>query len=342
MNTIDLVRSYLAADVPCLLWGAPGTGKTAAIHALARGELAHVEVLIGSTLDPLDVGGYLLPSKHEVRSAPPPWAVRLRKALDAKKTVWLVLDELSCAPPSVQAALLRVVNERRVGELDLRGCRVVAAANPAETAADGGDLSAAAANRWAHLEWTPDVTAWAGGTLANWGQGHATPRHAEIAASVASHLQRLPGDLLAVPEDLARAGRAWPSPRSWSAAIAAVSAAPDTLSLRLAEGCVGPAAQAWHTSHISRDLPNPEAVLSGAVELPTRGDKAATTLAAVVAAALCEHPDQITRVDRAWGVLVSARADVAVSAARALLAGHARIPPAAVEYAERLHGGGVR
>ena len=57
----------------------------------------------------------------------------------------LFLDELSTAPPAVQAALLRVVLERVVGDLTLPDeVAVVAAANPPDQAADGWDLSGAA------------------------------------------------------------------------------------------------------------------------------------------------------------------------------------------------------
>jgi len=85
--------------------------------------------------------------------APPDWAVRL---VQAGKGL-LFLDELSTAPPAVQAALLRLVLERRVGALHLPpGVRIVAAANPRSSAADGWELSAPLANRFVHLQWTYD------------------------------------------------------------------------------------------------------------------------------------------------------------------------------------------
>src|ERR1017187_1286671 len=127
MTSLPVIEALIAADVPVLLWGPPGVGKTAALLSLAKRANAHVEVLIGSTCDPIDVGGYLVPdASGVVCSSPPPWARRLSEALADNCPAWLMLDELSCAPPSVHAALLRVVHERRVGELDLGGVRVVA------------------------------------------------------------------------------------------------------------------------------------------------------------------------------------------------------------------------
>ena len=71
---------------------------------------------------------------EETRFAPPQWARRLAAAGSGL----LFLDELTTAPPAVQAAMLRVVLERAVGDLALpREIRIVAAANPPGIAADG-------------------------------------------------------------------------------------------------------------------------------------------------------------------------------------------------------------
>ena len=58
-------------------------------------------------------------------------------------------DEISTAPPAVQAALLRVVLERTVGDLRLPDAvSLVAAANTPEQAAGGWELSPPLANRF--------------------------------------------------------------------------------------------------------------------------------------------------------------------------------------------------
>jgi hypothetical protein len=340
--TLELVRAYLAADVPVLLWGPPGVGKTAAILALARETGAHAEVLIGSTLDPIDVGGYLVPHADGVRQSPAPWARRLVEALEKREPAWLVLDELSCAPPSVQAALLRLVHERRAGEVDLTGIRVVAAANPSDTAADGGELTAATANRWAHLNWEVDVGEWASGTLRGWVDGHSSTRKASIAAGIAAFVQRHPKSLLTVPLDIGAAGRAWPSPRAWTAAIAAAAAGPDSLARRLVAGCVGEGAAAeWDSYRASLDLPDPEEILAGRAKLPARGDRTAASLLGVVSAAIGPHANREGRMLSAWRLLLAQRADLGVVPARALLDADGSVPEIAAEYAARLRKGGV-
>jgi hypothetical protein len=69
----------------------------------------------------------------------------------------------------VQAALLRVVLERTVGDLALPAdVAVVAAANPPEQAADGWDLSAPLANRLCHLTWEATPASVADGLAGGW------------------------------------------------------------------------------------------------------------------------------------------------------------------------------
>src|SRR5204862_1816424 len=97
--------------------------------------------------------------------APPRWAVDLAHA--GRGIAFF--DEISTAPPAVQAALLRVVLERTVGDLTLPDAvSVVAAANPPEQAADGWDLSPPLANRFCHLDWPVEARTVADGFSSGW------------------------------------------------------------------------------------------------------------------------------------------------------------------------------
>ncbi len=321
----------VAAQVPVLLWGAPGTGKTSAILSLAAEAGLPCETVIAAIREPSDFSGLPVIVDGVVRFAPPRWAERL----DQAGRGLLFLDEISTAPPAVQAALLRVVLERVVGDLALPDdVVVVAAANPPELAADGWDLSAPLANRFCHLDWTVDAMGFAQGIAGGWAP-------AKVPSLPANWLQQLalarglvsafisvrPALTLDVPTDAALAGRGWPSPRTWEmvarlwTAAEIVGASADARAA-LVMGAVGePAGLQLLTWQLEMDLPDPEALLADpdATELPTRGDRAYAVLAAV-AAAVAGDPT-VERWNAGWRVLAKAgeRApDVAAVAARVL------------------------
>lgn len=134
---VTVLRAAGRAGVAVCLWGDPGIGKSALIQAAAADDVP-CEIVIGSLREPSDFAGLPVVTEDGVRLEPPSWAKRLHEA----GAGYLFLDELSTAPPAVQAAMLGVALERRVGDLVLpRAVQVVAAANPPERAADGWDLS---------------------------------------------------------------------------------------------------------------------------------------------------------------------------------------------------------
>lgn len=347
------IRSALAvavgARVPVLLWGGAGLGKSSAVREMAQAAGLPCETVIASIREPSDFAG--LPIVGDggtaVRFAPPIWADRLAAA----GTGVLFLDEISTAPPAVQAALLRVVLERTVGDLELPAdIAVIAAANPPEQAADGWDLSPPLANRFCHLDWELTASEWAEGILAGFSQPavpslsdeRMQPELTAARASVGAFVSARPHLLHAHPGNEAAAGRAWPSPRSWEMAarlIAAsrVSGAVEQVVTLLVAGSVGVGAAAeflaWRED---LDLPDPESVLAdpASFRLPERGDRAYAALAAVTAAVIADNTAE--RWEAAWTAIAAAteerQADIAVVAVRTLIAHRpdGAVPPAHV------------
>src|SRR5271167_4392035 len=62
----------VAARVPVLLWGAPGTGKTSAIRAMAATMGLPCETVIASIREPSDFAGLPIVVGDGVRFAPQP------------------------------------------------------------------------------------------------------------------------------------------------------------------------------------------------------------------------------------------------------------------------------
>ncbi len=361
MNSVVALEALalaVSAGVPVLLWGSPGTGKTSAVVALGEALEWPVETVIGSIREPSDFAGLPVVIDGSVRLSPPAWATRLSEA----GVGLLFLDELTTAPPAVQAAMLRVVLERVVGDTKLpAGVRVVAAANPPDEAADGWELAAPLANRLVHLDWPIDGKRIAKGlavgfprpVLAGIENPPSTAQTMAARAAVGAFLEVRPPLALQLPRSAADAGRGWPSPRSWEGVarlLAACEAAHASEAARavLVEGAVGDGAAleflAW-LEHL--DLPDPESVLADpdSFVLPERSDRAFAVLTAVASVAVADGSHE--RWQQAWRVVARAAdgaPDVATLVARTLAAHRpagAEVPEALMELAPVLRAAGL-
>jgi hypothetical protein len=221
--SIRVLAAAVRANIPVILWGAPGLGKTAQIMKFGSAWGFYVETVIGSNREAVDFLGFPADRDGVTSYLSLGWVERLRSA----KKGLLFLDELSTAQPSVQKAMLRVLQERVVGETTLPDTvSIVAAANPPDIAVDGWDLASPMSNRLIHIDWHFDSEAWLDGLVSNFELSGAprfeeilsrTDRSLETRSMVAAFLKSRP-DLIApgVPSDPTIAGRAWPSPRSWT------------------------------------------------------------------------------------------------------------------------------
>lgn len=215
------------------VWGAPGIGKSDVVRQVAdamsvrdaSGEIIReckvydVRLLL---LDPTDLRGvpYRNPDTNkmcwsEPSILPPEFLPNPNWRPDAPQMVeqWLkntdncilFLDELTAAPPSVQAAAYQLVLDRKIGDYSLPdNCRVVAAGNRASDRGVVYKMPTPLSNRFIHIEMMVNAKEWL-----EWAITHSI--HPDVIGFISekgSYLHNF---------DPARADsqRAFPTPRSW-------------------------------------------------------------------------------------------------------------------------------
>jgi hypothetical protein len=267
-----------SGKVTPVLWGEPGIGKTEIIRQICKHHGYPVITIIASTREPSDFLGLPYRTDDGVRFSAPNWAVEANRLAENHERVVIFFDEISTAPPSVQAAVLRIFSEKVVGDYLLASnISLISAANPPECAAGGWDLSPPLANRLCHLNISVDVDSWCDWISGN-GNANKQWRKAnkeEIAPLLeknrvmfAAFMKKRPTALHELPKDGSSSSLAWPSPRSWDLASHLISAVEsidkDSQDLRYAalSACVGPGnAQEFLAWEKSVDIPDAKKVL---------------------------------------------------------------------------------
>jgi hypothetical protein len=303
---MKVLGRLIDAGVPTLVWGPPGVGKTAHIRAVANKRGWLLIEIIASLHDPTDFNGLPVVQNGSVHFAPPDWVYQFEESGQGI----LFLDELTTAPPTVQAALLRLVLERKVGAHSLpAGVRVVAAANPPEMAASGWELAPPLANRFAHINYSLDAGEWCREFPSYWGnppqlEGVDEQTWARARARVAAFVTRRPN--LLYTYDPSREETRFATPRTWDmfSRAWAVAHLDPAAAGDLAAALVGDAPAAEFSSWlVTLDLREPAEILAlgRAYRLPSRGDIAHAELTALAESAeAIESPDAW---ERAWEVL---------------------------------------
>lgn len=295
--------------IPVIVTSGPGTGKSSMIESLGSPDFP-VVTLVASICDPTDFAGLPIQDGNVVRYLPPDFV----ELFEGPKKGILFLDELTTAPAAVQAALLRVVLERKVGNYTLPpGVRIVAAANPADSIFGGVDLTPPLANRFVHIDWSFGGTAFADAMK----HGFAKPERPRIDraahARAVEHWGRLAAACLSRDPSLidtkpAEGEYAFASPRTWSFAIH-LCASLDVLGkapkgnpirvkkvfTRLLQGAIGTAAATTFMGFL-RDmkLPNPDRVLNGQerVEIDSLNDDEMYVFFSTLAASLEDRSEK--------------------------------------------------
>jgi MoxR-like ATPase len=141
---------------PVFLWGPPGVGKSSVVQKVARDLGLDVLDVRAALLDPTDIRGIPYVADGVARWCPPSFLPS-----DPESKGLLFFDELSSAPPLVQASLYQLTLDRRVGEYVLpRGWSIMAAGNRSQDGAIVFRMPSALSNRFVHLDFEVDLDDW--------------------------------------------------------------------------------------------------------------------------------------------------------------------------------------
>jgi hypothetical protein len=357
--------------LPILLWGRPGTGKTAFLgDAAGRAGLPYKRISpaeqgeCGFGVTPVpDGNGFLM-------FPPPIWS----KPFTTNGGGLIFVDEISTAPPALQAPLLGLVQLRTLGDYQFPSrTRMVGAANETRDAAGGWDLAPALANRFGHYDWeglSPNdwcVALMGGFTNMEESEGPRVSAEAEekrvmdawpaamawASGLVAGFIKRRPELLHKQPASGdAKSSRAWPSNRTVHYATTALASARvhglDEIDTdELVAGFVSlPWVSEFRTWMVNLDLPDPADVLDGKVAWKHDGRRLDRTLVVLQSCAALVAPEKAEkkkeRGNKCWeliGTVLKDAADCAIPAARVLKAANMIVTsqyPAYLEIGHKL------
>jgi len=227
-KALDTVRACVDANLSVLLLGDPGVGKTSVARLVAQAIGKPLATLIGATTDPVDVAG--VPFLRIDGKGVDRFPLSIVQTA-CERPVLLFLDEISAAPPSVQAAFLRLILERVAGDLSLHpDTRVIAAANPPEQAPGGFELSAPLMGRVVVFKFRPthyEVLDFMSGLGSDADDASPLDKALRIEAEDFAITAGAQPDLLQIdiPSECITGGIPWAAPRNWEHALRGRAAA---------------------------------------------------------------------------------------------------------------------
>jgi hypothetical protein len=168
-SLIDVLAPLYSAgeNVPTvMLWGQPGVGKSDSVRALAKkvGEMTKKEAIVHDVrlllFNPVDLRGIPVPDANKEFAK---WLRPLIFNIDPSpsKLHFLLLDEITAAPPSVQASAYQLTLDRKVGEHALPdNVIIIGAGNRVQDKGVAYKMPTPLANRMSHFEVTAELEDW--------------------------------------------------------------------------------------------------------------------------------------------------------------------------------------
>ena len=294
INYVEVLKSYRKANIPLLIFGGPGIGKSEICKQAADGD--EVKDVRLSMLEPVDMRGMPVVnrkgdgSEFSVEWAKPDFLPRAGKGI-------ILFDELNTADPSVQNAALQFILDRKCGPHTLGpDWWIVACGNKSSHKAHVNPLSAPLRNRFVILEMQPDFNQWRNWALAN-----------NIHEDVLGFMSSTAGQhLYADPQD--EYGN-FPTPRGWTMISKLLKS---NISDRNAlEGAIGKVAANWLIQYRQeiKVMPDIDKLLDGTLTYQDGPNKLSITYA-VVSNILFRAIRNPAKIDNGAAIMMSIRPEI--------------------------------
>ena len=273
-----------------MLWGPPGVGKSQGVKEVAKkigartGKKVSVIDVRLLLFNPVDLRG--IPTANEDKTL----AVWLKPKIfdmspDDDVVNILFLDEISAAPPSVQAAAYQITLDRTVGEHKLPdNCIVIAAGNRVTDKSVAYNMPRALANRLCHIEIKGDTDSW-----------HDWAVKKGLHEYVIGYLEYNPVALMR--DGSSGIGMAFPTPRSWEMVSNILNTAKGDFDsvFPLVVGCVGSSVAISFSTWVDLydNMPEISDIFEGRNFTVPKADELRIALRAAMVSYARKHPDPI-------------------------------------------------
>lgn len=252
----SLLTEILAIENPpaIMLHGAPGVGKSAIVEQIAQQNgwgFKDIRLLL---LNAVDLKGVPVANRETKITEWYTPEFLPREGKDAPEGI-MILDEITSASPSMQAAAYQLVYDKKIGDYTVpKGWRIIAAGNRMSDRGVVNKMPSPLANRMMHFDVEPGLDDWKGWALNN-----------GIHPSILGFLNYYPQKLYEFPKGIEEIG-AFPSPRSWMMVnkYATIMEPDNPAFASIVHGAVGAGVSVEYTTFakIKNKMPDPRAILA--------------------------------------------------------------------------------
>lgn len=260
----ELIKNAIKDPVhapPLFIEGPPGVGKSAILKQITESAQIGWLDTRASQHDPTDFRGIPAVINNTAVWLPPADIPFVGNKAIPEKGIW-VLDEVTSAPPLVQAVLYQAVLDHRIGEHVLKPeWYIVACGNRIEDRAVTYRMSSALANRFAHVQIEVNLDDWV-----EWAKKN------KINPNIIMFLKYKSELLFAFNPESSE--KAFCSPRTWAMASNHIALQTTKILPEILTGTVGKGATAEFMSFLKlqTELPDINTIFEGSNFVPKRLD----------------------------------------------------------------------